>query len=222
MTQKWQRMNLKKKKTKPAGRLKEAGLLRLMEHAGKKIDDDELAAAMKGKGLGTPATRAETIEKLISREFVERGRGGSLRATPHGIKMIDILRNIPIDWITSAELTGDMESKLAGVQKGTNQRDSYMSEIQDKVQELVDKIRDHDRSELYNKIPSVGKCPLCSSKVKETTLSYICEENEGRGKGCSFVLWKDASGRWFDRVTAAKLVKDKSIENLHGFFSQKW
>ena len=191
-----------------------------MEHAGKKIDDDELAAAMKGKGLGTPATRAETIEKLISREFVERGRGGSLRATPHGIKMIDILRNIPVDWITSAELTGDMESKLDGVQKGTNQRDSYMSEIQDKVQELVDKIRDHDRSELYNKIPSVGKCPLCSSKVKETTLSYICEENEGRGKGCSFVLWKDASGRWFDRVTAAKLVKDKSIENLHGFFSR--
>ena len=210
----------KEEKTKPAGRLKEAGLLRLMEHAGKKIDDDELAAAMKGKGLGTPATRAETIEKLISREFVGRGRGGSLRATPHGIKMIDILRNIPIDWITSAELTGDMESKLAGVQKGTNQRNSYMSEIQDKVQELVDKIRDHDRSELYNKIPSVGKCPLCSSKVKETTLSYICEENEGRGKGCSFVLWKDASGRWFDRVTAAKLVKDKSIENLHGFFSR--
>ena len=210
----------KEEKTKPAGRLKEAGLLRLMEHAGKKIDDDELAAAMKGKGLGTPATRAETIEKLISREFVGRGRGGSLRATPHGIKMIDILRNIPIDWITSAELTGDMESKLAGVQKGTNDRDSYMGEIQNKVQELVDKIRDHDRSELYNKIPSVGKCPLCSSKVKETTLSYICENNEGRGKGCSFVLWKDASGRWFDRVTAAKLVKDKSIENLHGFFSR--
>ena len=62
-----------------------------MEHAGKKIDDEELAAAMKGKGLGTPATRAETIEKLITREFIGRGKGGSLRATAHGIKMIDIL-----------------------------------------------------------------------------------------------------------------------------------
>ena len=210
----------KEEKTKPPGRLKEAGLLRLMEHAGKKIDDEELASAMKGKGLGTPATRAETIEKLITREFIGRGKGGSLRATPHGIKMIDILRRIPVEWITSAELTGDMESKLAGVQKGTNQRNSYMAEIKVKVQELVDKIRDHDRSELYSALGSLGECPLCSSPVGETILSYICEKNEGRDKGCDFVMWKDSSGRWFDRETTSKLLKEKSIENLHGFFSR--
>ena len=210
----------KEEKTKPPGRLKEAGLLRLMEHAGKKIDDEELAAAMKGKGLGTPATRAETIEKLITREFIGRGKGGSLRATAHGIKMIDILRRIPIEWITSAELTGDMESKLDGVQRGTNQRDAYMSEIRSRVQELVDKIRDHDRSELYSKNEPVGPCPVCQSNVGETILSYICETNEGRDKGCSFVMWKDASGRWFDRKTASRLLEEKSIEDLHGFFSR--
>ena len=210
----------KEEKTKPPGRLKEAGLLRLMEHAGKKIDDEELAAAMKGKGLGTPATRAETIEKLITREFIGRGKGGSLRATPHGIKMIDLLRRIPVEWITSAELTGDMESKLDGVQRGTNQRDSYMSEIRDKVQELVDKIRDHDRSELYSSQQPIGLCPICQSNVVETILSYICEANEGRVKGCSFVMWKDASGRWFDRQTASKLLEEKSIDDLHGFFSR--
>ena len=210
----------KEEKTKPSGRLKEAGLLRLMEHAGKKFDDEELAAAMKGKGLGTPATRAETIEKLISREFIGRGKGGSIRATAHGIKLIDLLRRIPIEWITSAELTGDMESKLDGVQKGTNQRDSYMNEIKDKVQDLVDKIRDHDRSELYNNENPLGTCPLCSSNVGETILSYICEKNEGRDKGCSFVMWKDASGRWFDRNTTSRLLETKSIENLHGFFSR--
>ncbi len=210
----------KEEKTKPPGRLKEAGLLRLMEHAGKKIDDEELAAAMKGKGLGTPATRAETIEKLISREFIGRGRGGSLRATAHGIKLIDILRRIPVDWITSAELTGDMESKLDGVQRGSNKRDSYMSEIKDRVKELVDKIRDHDRSELYSNQEPIGACPLCSSDVGETILSYICSENQGRDQGCSFVMWKDASGRWFDRTTASRLLEAKSIENLHGFFSR--
>ena len=210
----------KEEKTKPPGRLKEAGLLRLMEHAGKKIDDEELAGAMKGKGLGTPATRAETIEKLITREFIGRGKGGSLRATAHGIKMIDILRRIPIEWITSAELTGDMESKLDGVQRGTNQRDAYMSEIRSRVQELVDKIRDHDRSELYSKNEPVGPCPVCQSNVGETILSYICETNEGRDKGCSFVMWKDASGRWFDRKTASRLLEEKSIEDLHGFFSR--
>ena len=210
----------KEQKTKPPGRLKEAGLLRLMEHAGKKIDDEELAAAMKGKGLGTPATRAETIEKLITREFIGRGKGGSLRATAHGIKMIDILRKIPIEWITSAELTGDMESKLDGVQRGQYQRDAYMSDIRSRVQDLVDKIREHDRGELYSRSEPVGSCPLCKSNVGETILSYICERNEGKGKGCSFVMWKDASGRWFDKKTATKLLQKKSIEDLHGFFSR--
>jgi DNA topoisomerase-3 len=210
----------KEEKTKPIGRLKEAGLLRLMEHAGKKIEDEDMAAAMKGKGLGTPATRADTIEKLISREFIGRGKGGSLRATPHGIKMIDILRRIPVEWITSAELTGDMESKLDGVQKGTHKRESYMGTIREIVQEMVDKIRDHDRSELYAKDTPLGSCPLCAANIGETVLSYICEKNEGRDKGCSFVMWKDASGRWFDRNTTARLLENKSIEKLHGFFAR--
>ena len=210
----------KEEKTKPTGRLKEAGLLRLMEHAGKKIDDDDLAAAMKGKGLGTPATRADTIEKLLSRTYIERGKGGSLRATAHGIRIIDILRRIPVSWITSAELTGDMESKLASVQKGEFQRESYMSRIKEMVQEMVDGIRDHDRSKLYESELPVGTCPLCASGVNETILSYICEKNEGRDKGCAFVMWKDASGRWFDRNTTSRLLANKEIDDLHGFFSR--
>jgi len=210
----------KEEKTKPTGRLKEAGLLRLMEHAGKKFEDDELAAAMKGKGLGTPATRAETIEKLILREFIGRGKGGSLRATAHGIKMIDILRRIPVEWITSAELTGEMESKLGSVQKGTYDRDSYMGGIKDLVQQMVDGIRDHDRAKLYAADSPLGTCPLCSANVGETVLSYICEKNEGRDSGCSFVMWKDSSGRWFDRSTTSRLLETKSIEKLHGFFSR--
>ena len=89
---------------------------------------------MKGKGLGTLQLRADTIEKLISREFIGVERRVTACHTTL-IKMIDILRKIPVEWITSAELTGDMESKLDGVQRGTNQRDAYMSEIQDRVQE---------------------------------------------------------------------------------------
>ena len=71
----------KEEKTKPPARLKEARLLSLMENAGKAIDDEELAQAMKGKGLGTPATRADTIEKLLSRGFIQRAKSGSSRAT---------------------------------------------------------------------------------------------------------------------------------------------
>ena len=84
----------KAEQTKPPNRLKEARLLSLMEHAGKKVEEDELADAMKGKGLGTPATRAETIETLIRRGYINRSKRGSLRATPHGIRLIDLLRKI--------------------------------------------------------------------------------------------------------------------------------
>lgn len=99
-------------KSKPKNRLKEASLLQLMEHAGKHIEDDELAEAMKEKGLGTPATRADTIEKLLARNYIRRSRNGTISAAPHGIRMIDVLRRIPVEWITSPELTGDMEASL--------------------------------------------------------------------------------------------------------------
>lgn len=206
--------------SKPKNRLKEASLLQLMEHAGKHIDDDELAEAMKDKGLGTPATRADTIEKLLSRNYIRRSRNGTISAAPHGIRMIDILRRIPVEWITSPELTGDMEASLLAVQRGEEAMESYMAKIIDQTTTLVTKIRDHDRSQLYANEPPLGACPTCSANVIETTLSYQCELNEGRDKGCPFVFWKDTSGRWFDRTTATRLIESKQLDDLHGFFSQ--
>ena len=93
-------------KSKPKNRLKEASLLQLMEHAGKHIEDDELAEAMKEKGLGTPATRADTIEKLLARNYIRRSRNGTISAAPHGIRMIDVLRRIPVEWIILARTYG--------------------------------------------------------------------------------------------------------------------
>ena len=206
--------------SKPKNRLKEASLLQLMEHAGKHIDDDELADAMKEKGLGTPATRADTIEKLLNRNYIRRSRNGTISAAPHGIRMIDVLRRIPVEWITSPELTGDMEASLLAVQRGEETMEAYMEKIIQQTKTMVDRIRDHDRNTLYLEEPSLGSCPSCGGEVKENTLAYQCEHNEGRDKGCSFVFWKDTSGRWFDRVTATRLIENGSLENLHGFYSQ--
>ena len=206
--------------SKPKNRLKEASLLQLMEHAGKHIDDDELAEAMKDKGLGTPATRADTIEKLLTRNYIRRSRNGTISATPHGIRMIDILQRIPVEMITSPELTGDMEASLLAVQRGEESMASYMGKVVDLTTQMVERIRTHERSQLYANEPPLGACPACSANVVETTLSYQCELNEGRDKGCSFVFWKDTSGRWFDRTTATRLLQQRTIENLHGFFSQ--
>ena len=206
--------------SKPKNRLKEASLLQLMEHAGKHIEDDELADAMKEKGLGTPATRADTIEKLLNRKYIRRSRNGTISAAPHGIRMIDVLRRIPVEWITSPELTGDMEASLLAVQRGEEPMDTYMQKIIQQTQTMVDRIREHDRNTLYLDEPSLGPCPSCSGNVMENTLAYQCEHNEGRDKGCSFVSWKDTSGRWFDRTTASRLLENQSLENVHGFFSQ--
>ncbi len=206
--------------SKPKNRLKEASLLQLMEHAGKHIEDDELADAMKEKGLGTPATRADTIEKLLNRKYIRRSRNGTISAAPHGIRMIDVLRRIPVEWITSPELTGDMEASLLAVQRGDEPMETYMQKIIQQTQTMVDRIREHDRNTLYVNEPSLGACPSCNGNVMENTLAYQCEHNEGRNKGCSFVFWKDTSGRWFDRTTASRLLENQSLENVHGFFSQ--
>ena len=207
-------------KSKPPTRIKEARLLSLMEKAGKDIEDEDLAEAMAGKGLGTPATRADTIEKLLSRGYISRQQSGALNATPHGIRIIEILRRIPVEWITSAELTGEMEASLTAVQKGELAASEYMDKIVQQTRDLVERIRDHDRSKLFENDESIGTCPLCGSKVIETALSYPCENNEGKDKGCSFVLWKDTSGRWFDRQTATKLLESREMNDLHGFFNR--
>jgi len=210
----------KDEQTKPPNRLKEARLLSLMENAGKKVDDDELADAMKGKGLGTPATRAETIETLIRRGYIARSKRGSLRATPHGIRLINLLRRVPVKWITSARMTGEMEQKLSQVEKGEFPKSGYMDSVNEQVESLISLLKDHDREKMFAEDEAIGSCPICSAEVRENVFSYSCVENKGKGVGCPFIMWKESSGRWFDRFTAARILSEGSIQSLHGFFNQ--
>ena len=103
--------------TKPPPRLSEARLLSLMENAGQSLDDEDLAAALHEKGLGTPATRAEIIENLIAKGYAVR-LGKGLRPTVKGIRLIDTLRRVHIDRLASPALTGEIEQHLAEVEKG--------------------------------------------------------------------------------------------------------
>ena len=152
------------KKTKPPARHSEATLLSAMENAGKTIarpetgsagrgssregmedlrgfsdalDDEELRAAMKDSGLGTPATRAATIETLLKRGFVER-EGKHLVATPVGMALID---GLPVPSLASPELTGTWEARLARMARGEDKRDAFMADIARYVHEVVDAIR---------------------------------------------------------------------------------
>ena len=107
-----------------------------METAGKQMDDDELRLAMKDTGLGTPATRAAIIETLLKREYVRREQK-ALVATAKGMALITMLRS-PL--LTSAELTGQWEQKLARMVRGEYARETFMQEVRAMVADLVAQI----------------------------------------------------------------------------------
>ena len=125
------------KKTKPPSRHTEATLLGSMENAGKLVEDEELRAAMKDGGLGTPATRAAIIETLLKRSFVAR-EGKHLVPTPMGMGLIDAL---PVQSLASPELTGTWEARLARIARGQETRPAFMGDIASYVKEVVDAIR---------------------------------------------------------------------------------
>jgi len=125
------------KKTKPPSRHTEATLLSAMENAGKMVDDEEMRAAMKDSGLGTPATRASIIETLLKRVFVAR-EGKNLVPTPMGIGLIEA---IPVQNLVSPELTGNWEARLARIARGQEQRGAFMGDIAAYVKEVVDAVR---------------------------------------------------------------------------------
>lgn len=215
---------VEEKETKPASRLNEASMLALMETAGKEVDDAHLSKVLKETGgLGTPATRAETIETLLSRNYTERitGIGGrkSLRATARGIRLIDSLQRIPIEQLTSPELTADLENSLRAVQDGKRNRKQYMEQVRGWTREIVEKIQGFTYDGLYETESTLGTCPLCKTKVRETLRTYVCE-NGGKDGTCSFVIWKEVGGRYIERKSAEQLVNGGETPTKSGFFSR--
>jgi len=215
---------VEEKETKPPSRLNEASMLALMESAGKDVDDDRLSKVLKETGgLGTPATRAETIETLLSRNYTERisGIGGrkSMRATARGIRLIDSLQRIPIEQLTSPELTADLEASLLAVQEGKRDRVKYMEEVRGWTREIVEKIQNFTYDGLYAEESVLGDCPICKTKIRETLRTYVCE-NGGKEGSCNFVIWKEVGGRYIDRKSAEQLISAGETPVKTGFFSR--
>ncbi len=204
--------------TKSRPRISEARLLSMMETAGKELEDEELAEAMKSTGIGTPATRADVIENLIRKGYVLRV-GKALRPTVKGIRLVDTLKRIEIDRLASPELTGDMEFRLQEVQRKERSPEQFMKEVTEYTLQIVDRARSFDYEELYPDGP-VGTCP-CEEKrpVYERAWFYRCEERPGveREDDCPFRIWKDKSGRYMDRTTVKTLLEKGETRVLDGF-----
>jgi DNA topoisomerase-3 len=210
------------KMTRPPPRYTEATLLSAMETAGKLIDDEELREAMKDSGLGTPATRAETIEVLIRREYIERV-GKDLQATPKGIQVISMLEE---NKLTSPELTGDWEHKLAEIENGQGDRVKFMKGIADFAKETVDQIAALDKEKLRPERVELGPCPRCGAVtgeiIRENSKAYGCTSWKSREEtGCGFVIWKKVASRTLTPEIARQLIEERRTrEVLSGFRSR--
>jgi DNA topoisomerase III len=210
------------KMTKPPPRYTEATLLSAMETAGKLIEEEELREAMKDSGLGTPATRAETIETLIRREYIERV-GKDLQATPKGIQVITMLEEHKL---TSPELTGDWEHKLADIEHGRGDRKEFMKGIANFTRETVEQIAALDKEKLRPVRVELGPCPRCGAEtgeiIKENSKAYGCTSWKSREEvGCGFVIWKRVASRTLTPEIARQLIEERRTrEVLSGFRSR--
>lgn len=197
----------KENATKPAARYTEASLLSVMEHCGRTVEDEELANALRDKGIGTPATRADIIENLIGKEYVARS-GKSLRATSKGMRLLDVLNRVPVDGLASVELTGEMEFSLKQMERGAKSRREFMKEMADYTKEIVEKTRSFDYETLYSKEPALGTCPACKKgTIYESFWGYKCDQKDD----CNFIIWKEKNQRYLDRSLVADLLKFKTV-----------
>ncbi|MFL5830321.1 MAG: DNA topoisomerase 3 [Solirubrobacteraceae bacterium] len=188
------------KETKPPRRYTEGSLLRTMETAGKLVDDDELREAMKESGIGTPATRAAIIERLLQVGYIERD-ARALVVTEKGLNVIRLLGEHPL---TSPGLTGDWEHRLAKIETREDSREAFMNDIvkftSDTVGELDTKLKDV-------RIPraNLGPCPVCGRDINENRKGYSCWSRED--PGCGFVIWKSKAGKQLPVAVARELIK---------------
>jgi DNA topoisomerase III len=201
------------KETKPPARYNDNSLLGAMETAGKLVDDEELREAMKESGIGTPATRAAIIERLIQVGYVERD-GRALVVTEKGLNVIRLLGE---HVLTSPGLTGDWERRLALIETGADSREAFMGDIVRFTEETVGEL---DRNLKDVRIPraNLGPCPVCGRDINENRKGYSCWSRED--PGCGFVIWKSKAGKQLPVSVARELIKtgrtEKAVTGFKG------
>jgi DNA topoisomerase III len=197
-----------RKETQPPRRFSDASLLGAMETAGKEVEDAELREAMKDSGIGTPATRASIIERLVDVGYIERD-GRALVATEKGIQVIRLLGEHKL---TSPELTGSWERRLRLIEQAEDTRPAFMDDIKkfttETVQEL-DKLKgvQIERAKL-------GPCPICGREITENRKGYSCWSRDD--PGCGFVIWKRKAGKSLPVSVAKELIESLRVSREGG------
>jgi DNA topoisomerase III len=223
---------VKEGETKPPPRYSESALLGAMETAGRFVEDEELRQAMKDSGLGTPATRAATIERLIKVGYLARDKK-VLVPTEKGRAAIGLLGDSPI---VSPELTARWEERLAKMERGAEARPDFMSDIRAFATALVEEARNKEGEKVAAPAKArakrhagpgsnggaasaepLGSCPKCGAPVVETKKAYGCSAWKD---GCKFAIWKNVSGKRVTEAQAHQLLTEGRTGQLKGFKSK--
>jgi DNA topoisomerase-3 len=192
-------VGLERKETKPPRRYSDASLLGAMETAGQLVEDEELREAMKESGIGTPATRAAIIERLIDVGYIERD-ARALVCTEKGVNVIRLLDSHPL---TSPRLTGDWEHRLGRIEQGEETREQFMADIAAFARETIE-VLDTTLKDVRIPRANLGPCPVCGHDIVENRKGYSCWSRED--PGCGFVIWKSKAGKTLPPAIVRELI----------------
>ena len=195
--------------TKPPAHYTESSLLSMMESAGKLVEDDELRDAMKERGLGTPATRAAIIEKLVSDKYVVRD-GKDMIPTAKAFDLIKVLSAMNCEALTSPELTGEWEYKMDLISKGKESREAFMNGIVEMTKTMVKNIKGFKEVDTTDE---ASFSPVNGKKVFETVSRYTTEDG--------IVIRKIIGGKHLSEAEIVELLTKRKIGPLTGFRSKK-
>ncbi|WP_027126573.1 type IA DNA topoisomerase [Gelidibacter mesophilus] len=216
------------KQTKPPNQFTEASLLRAMETAGKQVDDDEMRELMKENGIGRPSTRANIIETLFKRKYIERNKKQVL-PTYIGIQLIDTIQN---ELLKSAELTGMWEKQLKDIEKGAYSAAQFIANMKKMVDALVYEVRSETQRANISHVKvaqkseakkealkkagiTAEKCPKCKKgHLIKGKSAYGCSAFK---EGCRFVLPFKFKDKKISEKQYVRLLQKGSTVNLKGF-----
>jgi DNA topoisomerase III len=175
---------------------------------------------MQEKGLGTPATRAATIEGLLAEKYMLR-EGREIIPTAKAFQLMTLLRGLGVQELSKAELTGEWEYKLSQMEQGKLSRAEFMGGITAMTERMVMKAKEYDRDTIPGNYATLETpCPNCGGVVKENYRRYTCVGKDGAAEGCGFSFGKSPAGRTFEPEEAEQLLRDKKIGPLEGFRSK--
>lgn len=222
-------LTIKEGKTTPPKRYTTGSMILAMENAGQLIEDEELREQIKGTGIGTSATRADILKKLITNKYIDCNKNQVLSPNKFGEMIFEVVDGTIPEFLVP-ELTAKWDKELELIANGELRALDYQNKIEVYVRNIVNKIKDENKNEfLIERIKPFSsatgnemnlKCPLCDGRIKKTQYGYCCENYKGKDSGCSFAISGTVCGKKLTDKQVQDLILKKETGLIKGFKSK--